>query len=551
MQILFFSTAHNSLSQRAFIELTDLGHKVYVQIASDEHSMINAANHYKPDLIVAPFLKKYIPQTIWSHYTCIIIHPGIKGDRGPSSLDWAILNEETEWGVTLLQANDKLDGGDIWASHNFTMNSVSKSYLYRHEVTEAAIKCLLETISKYESGEFVPEKLNYNQNDIKGREHKPMKQKYRSIDWLESTAMISKKIRSADSQPGLLDTIYGENFYLYGVHEENNLKGTPGEIIAKRNGAICRATGDGAVWITHLKRKDQGNSIYFKLPATQVLGDKIRNIPELPVDNSVKDDTFKEIWYEEKNKVGYLHFEFYNGAMSTKQCLRLKEAFLKARKRNTKVIVLMGGSDFWSNGIHLNVIEAADNPSDESWKNINAINNLIKEIILTDTHIVISAMQGNAAAGGVILALAADKVFARNGIVLNPHYKKMGLYGSEYWTYLLPKRIGEQKSIEITNNCLPMSTKTAKKIGLIDDMFDSILFKNKIVKTAESLAISPLYKKFLKDKQYKRKEGEKIKPLETYRKEELSQMWDNFYGPDKSYHIKRKQFVYKLSCTNT
>ena len=36
----------------------------------------------------------------------------------------------------------------------------------------------------------------------------------------------------------------------------------------------------------------------------------------------------------------------------------------------------MGGPDFWSNGIHLNVIEAAGGPADESWRNINAIDDV-------------------------------------------------------------------------------------------------------------------------------------------------------------------------------
>jgi len=71
-------------------------------------------------------------------------------------------------------------------------------------------------------------------------------------------------------------------------------------------------------------------------------------------------------------------------------------------------------------------------PAEEAWRNINAINDLIYEIIITDTHLVISAVLGNAAAGGFTMALAADYVYARDGIVLNPHYKTMGLYGSEY-----------------------------------------------------------------------------------------------------------------------
>jgi len=33
-----------------------------------------------------------------------------------------------------------------------------------------------------------------------------------------------------------------------------------------------------------------------------------------------------------------------------------------------------GGDDNWSNGIHLNHIEANDDPAEESWRNINAMN---------------------------------------------------------------------------------------------------------------------------------------------------------------------------------
>ena len=110
-----------------------------------------------------------------------------------------------------------------------------------------------------------------------------------------------------------------------------------------------------------------------------------------------------------------------------------------------KVIVLAGGSDFFSNGIHLNVIEAATDPAQESWRNLHAINDVVREIVETDSHVVVSALAGDAAAGGVPLALAADLVVAREDVVLNPYYRHMGgLYGSEYWTYLLPRRVGAE-----------------------------------------------------------------------------------------------------------
>lgn len=73
-----------------------------VVIASYEAVMLEAVEREQPDLIVAPMLKKVIPASIWQKYLCLIIHPEIKGDRGPSSLDWAILNAHKELGISYL-----------------------------------------------------------------------------------------------------------------------------------------------------------------------------------------------------------------------------------------------------------------------------------------------------------------------------------------------------------------------------------------------------------------------------------------------------------------
>ncbi|HAT47019.1 MAG TPA: hypothetical protein DDW33_09330 [Ktedonobacter sp.] len=103
----------------------------------------------------------------------------------------------------------------------------------------AAIQGLLETIAKCESRTFVPEPLDYSREDVKGRLQAPMKQADRAIDWAEPTSSILRKIRCADSFPGVLDTVLGRQCYLYGAHEEDALRGTPGEIIAKRDSKRC------------------------------------------------------------------------------------------------------------------------------------------------------------------------------------------------------------------------------------------------------------------------------------------------------------------------
>ena len=513
MRILLLSSAYNSLTQHAHVEFTARGHRVGVAIATKAEGMREAAGQFRPDLILCPMLAQVIPQDLWETYPCLILHPGIVGDRGGHSLDWAILNQESEWGVTVVQAAEHVDSGPIWATYRCKLREASKSSLYRDEITAAAMKAMTVAVQRFENGLFVPAPLDYSRSDVRGRYRPLLQPEQRRIDWSSDlVSTIVRKIRSADGMPGVLDEIGGQPVYLYGAHEEGGLVGRPGEIIAQRHGAVCRAAVDGAVWISHLKRAGGAAGEHFKLPATEVLGDRLSQVPEvpLPIDAQSPCKTYRDIWYEEQNDVGYLNFCFYNGAMGTDHCRRLAEAVLYARKRPTKVIVLSGGRDFWSNGIHLNLIEAARDPAAESWHNINAMNDLVHAILTTTDRLTIAALYGSAGAGGVMMALAADRVLARDGIVLNPHYKGMGgLYGSEYWTYSLPKRVGSEKAIELTEQCLPISVHEARAIGVIDDVVlqDDLgespfgRFREQITRIAENLARSASYGAWLAQKQ--------------------------------------------------
>ncbi len=551
LKILFLTHSFNCLAQRLFVELTQCGHELSVEFDINDAVTCEAVELFQPDLIIAPFLKRAIPEKIWRAHTCFIVHPGIIGDRGPSALDWAIMKDRSEWGVTVLQANAEMDAGDIWASVVFPMRFAKKSSLYRHETVEAATRAVLTAIKRFESGIYQPEPLDYSRANVQGRLHAPIRQSDRRIDWQHDNARtILRKIHAADGFPGVLDTLFGESYYLFDARHEESSQGKPGTIIAKRNNAVCRATTDGAIWIGHLKRQQDAEPA-LKLAATTALQNHLADVPEIPDDPFAKigADTYRDIWFEQKNDVGYLYFDFYNGAMDTAQCQRLHDAYLKAASLDVRVIVLMGGADFWSNGIHLNHIEHAASPADESWRNINAMNDLVHAVITTGRQLTIAALQGNAGAGGVFLSLAADYIFARTSVILNPHYKSMGnLYGSEYWTYLLPRRVNAPQVNSLTQNRLPVSAQKAREIGLIDDCFalNPQEFRKKITGIAEALAADPGFFPLLQQKRQQRQCDEQKKPLQSYRDEELRRMQLNFYGFDPSYHVARYHFVHKI-----
>jgi len=555
MRILFLTHAFNSLAQRLWVELTETGHDVSVEFDINDRVTEEAVALWNPDLVVAPFLKRRIPETVWRRRRCIVIHPGIRGDRGPSALDWAIVDGEADWGVTALEANAELDAGDVWSSVGFPMRDATKSSLYRNEVTEAAVIALRRTLAQIARDEG-PGPRDAGELAVRGRLRPPMRQSDRAIDWrADGTATVLRRIRAADGFPGVRDEVLGEPVHLYDAHPEGRLRGKAGDIVAQRDGAICRATADGAVWITHLKRVDTGEP-QFKLPAAMVLGEKLRGVPEalLVPEAAVDYPTWRPIRYEESEGVGWLHFPFYNGAMGTAHCEALCRAYRHARSRPTRVIVLMGGPDFWSNGIHLNLIEAADHPAEESWRNINAIDDLVREIVTTDRQLTVAAMQGNAGAGGVFLALAADRVYARDGVVLNPHYKGMGnLYGSEYWTYLLPRRVAPEHVRAVMQNRLPVGSRQAAAMGLIDGHFGATpsAFAAEVGLRARALASDRGFERMLGEKMAARRADEASKPLEAYRSEELERMKLNFFGFDPSYHVARYHFVHKVPRSRT
>lgn len=552
MRILLICTSYNGLTQRIHDELILLKHTVSIEFSISAEHMTQAVELFKPELIICPFLKEKIPHSIYKNHKCIIFHPGIIGDRGPSSLDWAIHEKKEHWGVTALQADEEMDAGDIWANFDFKMRDTFKASIYRKEITKSAVKTLHKVLQNIEDSHFKPQVLDYNKEHVTGELKPIMSQEIRQIDWLkDNTKTVINKINAADSYPGLLDMMFQEEFYLYGAHKEDILRGEiAGEIIARRNGAICRATIDGAVWISHLKSKKKNS---FKLPSAVLLKNRLKGVYEnriplvLEETSEEKRDTFKEIYYKEKNEVGYLYFDFHNGAMSIEQCVRLKYAYEMIRDKDIQVLVLMGGNDFFSNGIHLNIMEDSKKSDEDGWSNIHAMNDIVREIIHTPDLITVASISANAGAGGVILALACDYVVAREGIIINAHYKTLGLHGSEYWTYLLPKRVGEDKAYEITDSCLPLGALRAQEIALVDMVFneeDEIYF-NELENFCEYHAQKDDYYDFLDEKEKNRQKDEAIKPLEEYRNEELEHMYKSFYDKDSSFNKLRCDFVYK------
>lgn len=457
VRLLLLVSSFNGLTQRIWDELRDRGHDVAVEFALDERTVIDGVYQAQPDLILCPYLKQRVPAEVWSKWPTVIIHPGPVGDRGPSSLDWAIAGGARVWGVTALQAVEEMDAGPIWAHREFEMPAEPprKSALYGGPVADAAVACALEAVSRATEPGFQPVPLERAPRPVPGTGVLPlMRQADRSFAWSDPAEYILRAIRAADGFPGVRTELAGVVVSAFDAHPGTG-SGRPGEILGRANGYLKIACGDGALWLGQL-RVPGG----IKLPAATVLAEVAERAPVL-------DDGPPEITYRRRGAVGELTFRFYNGAAGVDQCRRLRRELHRAVRQDTRVLVLRGGPEVFCNGIHLNEIEAAADPAWYAWENITAINQVCRELIEATDQVTIAAFTGSAGAGGVMLALGADVVAARSGVVLNPYYD-MGIYGSELHTYVLPRRTGMARAEQLLTACLPVGAATAAQLGIVD-----------------------------------------------------------------------------------
>jgi putative two-component system hydrogenase maturation factor HypX/HoxX len=553
MRLLLVCSSFNSLSQRLFVELREAGHTLAVEIDAHEDLLHRALDRFEPDLILAPYLRRAIPASVLARVLCLIVHPGPPGDAGPAALDNAILDGMGEWGVTVLEATEALDAGPVRAARWFPLRPLAtKSDLYANEVTEAAVAAVMDALDQCGRGAPAQPAPAIRWRD------KPAEDT-RAISFsADDVATIRRKVASGDGMPGAVATILGERLRVFDVTPETSLTGPPGAVIARREHALCLGARDGAVWVGHVKPLSAApGERPFKRAAASHFSGRLSDVPVSampgPADQP-EGATLQDITYRERDGVGHLGFDFYNGGMSAPQARRLLAALKLAAEAPARVLVLHGGRRFWSTGMDLMAIEAAASAADESWASINAIDDVVEALIRMTGKLTIAALGGNAGAGGAFMALASDRVIARRGVVLNPHYRNMGnLHGSEYWTYLIGRQGRGAEARALVEARMPVGAAEALRAGFIDAIGegDRAAFAEAVHAEAASLARDGSLAARLAQKAETLARDEATRPLAADREAELARMREAFYGFDPSYHVARYNFIAKVPLSRT
>jgi putative two-component system protein, hydrogenase maturation factor HypX/HoxX len=184
---------------------------------------------------------------------------------------------------------------------------------------------------------------------------------------------------------------------------------------------------------------------------------------------------------------------------------------VRVNRRDTTAIALVGGKVAFNNGIHLGVIEAAEDPRAEAWANIQRIDDVAE----------------------LIFNLARGRHVPRPSINLNYHYGAMGLSGSELRSLVLPIRAGEQAAERLLTDRLPVSPMAAQRLGLVDGVGpdDPVAFDRWARQVATQVADRP-----------SKAPSPSVDPR-PYRQRELAEMWHDIFEDRHGFEANRRRFL--------
>lgn len=172
--------------------------------------------------------------------------------RGAAPINWAIINGETETGITIIKMNEKMDAGEIILQKKLDIDSNDTSVSLEEKLAHRGVGVLLECLDKIENKNF----QILSQDESKVSFALKLKKKDSLIDWGKSAADIHNLIRGCLDWPGAFTYLKGKMLKIYKastVPAVSALKHLPAEIIHIDKNGILVATGKDCLLIEELQ----------------------------------------------------------------------------------------------------------------------------------------------------------------------------------------------------------------------------------------------------------------------------------------------------------
>jgi methionyl-tRNA formyltransferase len=211
------------------------------------------------DLGVLAFVTDIVPARVLNtpKLGSICYHPSILPRyRGASAINWAVINGETETGLTIFWVDAGIDTGDILLQKKVEMGpDETTGAVYFDKLFPLGVQGVLEAVALVAQGNAPRLPQDHSQATY----DPPCDEKVAGLDWSKPARQVYNFIRGCDPQPGATTTFRGEKVKFYNASFLGDAPpAAAGEILEVGEKGLKVAANGGALFISRFRTKELG-----------------------------------------------------------------------------------------------------------------------------------------------------------------------------------------------------------------------------------------------------------------------------------------------------
>ena len=177
------------------VEIIAKKYDIHVHTTNNINLETNLFEKKNIDLIIVVEFGMKINKEIFNipKFSCINIHPSILPKfRGPSPIQYAILKNEEETGISIIKMSEKIDCGDILKIKKCKIDTNDTYKTLENKLINLSAICIKEIIDEFEQNQIKPIK----QVEYKNNYTKKIEKNFYKIDWNDEAKNIERKTKA-------------------------------------------------------------------------------------------------------------------------------------------------------------------------------------------------------------------------------------------------------------------------------------------------------------------------------------------------------------------
>ncbi len=207
----------------------------------------------KPDMIVVVAFGQLLPKEVLElpRYGCINVHASLlPAYRGAAPIQWAILNGETQTGVTIMYMNEGLDTGDILLCKTVEITPEETGGTLHDKLAVAGAQALLEAIPGVLDGSLKA----MPQGEMTTEYAKQLTKQMGLLDFSDSAKALACRVRGLNPWPSAYTFLNGRILKIWRAQAmPSETLGECGQVVGIGSDFFDVMTGDGVLRITELQ----------------------------------------------------------------------------------------------------------------------------------------------------------------------------------------------------------------------------------------------------------------------------------------------------------